>query len=337
MDNPREGVRAVSPERAGPVGRGVDGGLLRGASRISTGAHRHPGVDRGRSRVGASFRAALWLARNVWPDAILGAGAVALAAVALGMLRFAQRALPAEKARSVLAGLGGVTLLFLSAAVPITLSKQWITVAWALEAASLAWLYRRIVHKGLLGTSTLMAILVLVRLIANPSLWEYHARSATPVWNWYLYTFGVPALAFFAAAHLLGSDTTARRYRIPDGLWFAGGLLLFVLLNVEIADAYSTGETIGFHMGGSLGEDMTYSLGWGVFGLITLVLGLVLRASRARLAALLVLLLTIGKVFLHDLWHLGALYRVGSIIGIAISLLVVSFLTQRFILRGDRT
>ena len=277
------------------------------------------------------------LARNIWPDAILGAGAVALAAVTLGMLRFAQRSLPAEKGRSVLAGLGGVTLLFLSAAVPITLSKQWITVAWALEAASLAWLYRRIVHKGLLGTSTLMAILVLVRLIANPSLWEYHARSATPVWNWYLYTFGVPALAFFAAAHLLGSDTTARRYRIPDGLWFAGGLLMFVLLNVEIADAYSTGETIGFHMGASLGEDMTYSLGWGVFGLITLVLGLVLRASRARLAALFVLLLTIGKVFLHDLWHLGALYRVGSIIGIAISLLVVSFLTQRFILRGDRT
>jgi uncharacterized membrane protein len=47
--------------------------------------------------------------------------------------------------------------------------------------------------------------------------------------------------------------------------------------------------------------------------------------------------LTIGKVFLHDLWHLGALYRVGSMVGLAMALLLVSFLTQRFILRGDRT
>jgi uncharacterized membrane protein len=42
-------------------------------------------------------------------------------------------------------------------------------------------------------------------------------------------------------------------------------------------------------------------------------------------------------VFLHDLWHLGALYRVGSMVGLAMALLAVSFLTQRFILRGDRT
>ena len=110
-----------------------------------------------------------------------------------------------------------------------------------------------------------------------------------------------------------------------------------MLLNVEIADAYSTGQTIGFHMGASLGEDMTYSLGWGVFGLLTLVLGMVVYSPRVRLSALAVLLLTIGKVFLHDLWHLGALYRVGSMVGLAMALLAVSFLTQRFILRGDRS
>jgi uncharacterized membrane protein len=50
-----------------------------------------------------------------------------------------------------------------------------------------------------------------------------------------------------------------------------------------------------------------------------------------------VLLLAIGKVFLHDLWHLGSLYRVGSMVGLAVALLVVSFLTQRFALRGNRS
>jgi len=155
--------------------------------------------------------------------------------------------------------------------------------------------------------------------------------------NWYLYTFGVPALALFGAAYLLRNDRVANTYRYPMSLWFAGGALLFVLLNVEIADAYSTGETIGFHLGASLGEDMTYSLGWGVFGLITLVLGMGVRSPKARVSALVVLLLAIGKVSLHDLWHLGSLYRVGSMVGLAVALLVVSFLSQRFALRGDRS
>jgi hypothetical protein len=277
------------------------------------------------------------LARNVWLDFELGIGAIVAAALALGMLVFARPRVLTTAPSGSIAVLGAVTLAFLTAAVPITLSKQWITVAWGLEAAALAWLYLRLPHRGLLVASALLAVSTIVRLVANPSLWEYHPRSGVVVFNWYLYTFGLPALAFFAAAHLLRRDAVAKRYRYPSALWFAGGAIVFVLLNVEIADAYSTGQTIGFHMGASLGEDMTYSLGWGVFGLATLVVGMMVRSTAARLSALAVLLLTIGKVFLHDLWHLGALYRVGSMVGLAMALLAVSFLTQRFVLRGDKS
>ena len=277
------------------------------------------------------------LARNVWLDIELGVSALVAGALALGMLSFARPRVVASGPSGIIAVLGSVALAFLTAAVPITLSKQWITVAWGLEATALAWLYLRLLHKGLLGASALLALSTLVRLVANPSLWEYHPRSGIILFNWYLYTFGLPALAFFAAAHLLRDDPTAKQYRYPPALWFAGGGVAFVLLNVEIADAYSTGQTIGFHMGASLGEDMTYSLGWGMFGLLTLVVGMMVRSTRARISALVVLLLAIAKVFLHDLWHLGALYRVGSMVGLAMALLAVSFLTQRFILRGDRS
>ena len=277
------------------------------------------------------------LARNVWLDFQLGIGAIVAGALALGMLVFARPRVLTSGPSGVLAVLGAVTLAFLTAAVPITLSKQWITVAWGLEATALAWLYLRLPHKGLLVASALLAVSTIVRLVANPSLWEYHPRSGVIVFNWYLYTFGLPALAFFGAAYLLRHDAVAKQYRYPVALWFAGGAIVFVLLNVEIADAYSTGQTIGFHMGASLGEDMTYSLGWGVFGLLTLVVGMMVRSTYARISALAVLLLTIGKVFLHDLWHLGALYRVGSMVGLAMALLAVSFLTQRFILRGDKS
>jgi uncharacterized membrane protein len=113
-------------------------------------------------------------------------------------------------------------------------------------------------------------------------------------------------------------------------------VLLFALLNVEIADYYSTGQAGSFRFSGeSLVEDMTYSLSWGAFALVLLGLGLVRRSRATRIAAILVLLLTIGKVFLYDLWHLGALYRVASVVGLALALLAMSTLIQRFILRQD--
>jgi uncharacterized membrane protein len=77
---------------------------------------------------------------------------------------------------------------------------------------------------------------------------------------------------------------------------------------------------------------MSYSLGWGAFGIGLLIAGILLKQRPARIGALAVVVLTLGKVFLHDLWALGSLYRVGSIVGLAVALLGVSYLTQRFIL-----
>ena len=41
--------------------------------------------------------------------------------------------------------------------------------------------------------------------------------------------------------------------------------------------------------------------------------------------------LLLGKVFLHDLGELEDLYRVGSLVGLAVSLIVVSLVYQRFV------
>ena len=47
------------------------------------------------------------------------------------------------------------------------------------------------------------------------------------------------------------------------------------------------------------------------------------------------LVLTLGKVFLHDLGELEDLYRVGSLVGLAVSLIIVSLIYQRFVFRSD--
>jgi uncharacterized membrane protein len=66
-------------------------------------------------------------------------------------------------------------------------------------------------------------------------------------------------------------------------------------------------------------------------------LGVGRALSSLRWASLVLLLMTIAKVFLIDLGHLDGLYRVASMLGLALSLLLVSFLYQRFVFRRTVT
>ncbi len=270
-----------------------------------------------------------------WGRPILGMLALAAAALSVLMLTIVRNwstdSISPQRLRALL---GGGALTFLTASVPILLSNEWLTVSWALEVMAICWLYRRVPERGLLWFALALALGVAVRLLFNPAVWLYHPRASTPFLNHYLYTFGVPIGAFFVAARLIQHETAARRLRLSAGLEVLGTVFLFMLLNVEIADYFSSGQTLTFRWngGGGLAEDMTYSLVWGAFGIGLLVVGLLLGKRAVRIGSLFVLVLTIGKVFLHDLWELGSLYRVGSIVGLALALLGVSYLTQRYIL-----
>jgi uncharacterized membrane protein len=174
----------------------------------------------------------------------------------------------------------------------------------------------------------------LVSLALNPAVLEYHPRSTAPIFNWYLYLYLVSALALFAAAALLrGTDDRVLGELRLTALVPAGAtVLLFLAVNIEIADYYSSGTTLTFNFfSASLGQDLTYTLAWAVFAIGLLVAGIRLRSRFVRVAALALLSVTIVKCFLHDLWRLGGLYRVGSFVGLAICLSLVALLLQRFV------
>ena len=253
----------------------------------------------------------------------------------IGLLRLEP---PGERVLGRLAMVAGTALAFVTVAIPLQLEKEWITIGWALEGAALAWLYGRIPHRGLFFASNGLLAAVFVRLALNPSVFEYQARGLR-IWNWYLYTYLICAAAMFTGAFFL---SRARRW-MPGGLRLAPGLLtgagtvlLFLLLNIEIADFYSGGPTITFNFSATLAQDLTYTLGWAVFALGLLGAGLLLRSRPGRIAALLLLVATILKCFLHDLGRLGGLYRVGSFVGLAVCLALVALLLQRFVLSGAR-
>ena len=66
-----------------------------------------------------------------------------------------------------------------------------------------------------------------------------------------------------------------------------------------------------------------------------LLVGIKLAQVRVRWAALILLVFTSLKIFLMDLWKLGQLYRVASLFGLAVVLILVSFLYQRFLTDED--
>ena len=242
---------------------------------------------------------------------------------------------PGARDRGRLALVAGAALAFVTVAIPLQLDKQWITIGWALEAAALAWLYVKLEHRGLLAFSFGLAAAVVTRLSLNPAVLAYHARGEVRIWNWYLYSYLISALALYVAAWLLAHTEDRPGPQLPrvSSLVAAGGtLLLFLLLNIEIADWYSTGQAITFNFSAGISQDLTYTLGWAIFAVSLLAVGVIQRGKATRLAALGLLVVTILKCFLHDLWRLSGLYKTMSFVGLAICLALVSIVLQKFVL-----
>jgi len=235
----------------------------------------------------------------------------------------------------LLALVAGVALAFVTVAIPLQLERQWITIGWALEGAALAWVYRRIPHRGLLYWSFTLLAIVFVRLALNPEVFAYEPRGYR-VFNWYLYAYLVCAVAMFLATWWFSKTDDRLAGAVPRAstlLPAAGVILLFLLLNIEIADFYATGPAIMFRFGVTLAQDLTYTIGWLVFGLLLLTAGIYLHNRPARIAAVALIAVTACKAFLYDMGSLGGLYRVFSLVGLAMSLALVALALQKFVLQ----
>jgi uncharacterized membrane protein len=246
---------------------------------------------------------------------------------------------PGERALGRLALIAGMALGFVTVAIPLQLERQWITIAWALEGAALAWLYRRIPHRGLLFTSSGLLTTVFTRLVLNVTQLSYEPRSVLAIWNWYLYTYLVCATAMIFAGWLLSKteDTVLEGVPRASKLFPAGGaVLLFLLLNIEIADYFSLRDHITFNLSATLAQDLTYTLGWALFAVALLAVGIAISSHAARVSSLGLLVITILKCFLHDLGRLGGLYRVVSFVGLAICLALVALALQKFVLAARK-
>jgi uncharacterized membrane protein len=269
---------------------------------------------------------------------IVGVVPVGEAAV-LALLLRELLSLQAPGARDLgrLALVAGAALAFVTVAIPLQLKQQWVTIGWALEGAALSWLYRRIPHRGLLCWAVGLLSVAFSRLALNPAIFVYEPRGMR-VFNWYLYTYLVCGAALFLAGWWLSKadDRIASLPRASSFLPVGGVILLFLLLNIEIADFYATGTEITFRFGVTLAQDLTYTIGWLIFGLVLLTAGIYLHNRPGRIAAIALIAVTTFKAFLYDMASLGGLYRVASLVGLAVSLSLVALALQKVVLQAPK-
>lgn len=274
--------------------------------------------------------------RILWPDfeyrglfpAVLGLPAVAMLLVT--------RSMSTGDRRMRFTGIYGASaLFFLTLIFPVQFKNQWLTIGWALEGAALLWLYRRAPLPWLPAAGSLLLAASFARLALNPLIFRYEPRGEMPILNWYLYSYGIVAAALFAAARLVNRETVRAVNLRP--IFAAGGLiLLFLLMNIEIADVFADGPYLVFDFSRNFARDMTYSLAWGLFALALLAAGVVRNLKAVRVAGIALMAATLVKLFFHDLARLDQLYRIGAFIGLAIMLIFASWLYQRFMGRSTQ-
>lgn len=231
-----------------------------------------------------------------------------------------------------LAWQAGAALFFVTLIFPIQFDREWITLGWALEGLALIWLFRLVPNRGLRFVGVGLLCLAFVRLALNPAVLQYHRRTAIPIWNWYLYAYGITIACLFVAAWFFRPPrTTSFERTAPTLLNSLGAILTFLLLNIEIADYFSIGPTLTFSFSGNFARDMTYSIAWALYAFALLLIGMRQHARWVRYAGVALLIVTLAKLFFHDLVSLDKLYLIGAFIGVAIVLIVASFVYQRFL------
>ena len=184
--------------------------------------------------VATYYRVAGW--ERSFPFAGLALLLAALFAVATETL--ARRA-PRPGAAAAQAVFACASIAALALALTFALEKGWLTIALALMVPGIAWVAARRPLPMLRGLAAIMVAFVVARVGWEPRIVGADVGT-TPIFNWLLYGYGVPALAFWTGGHLLRTRADDAPARMVD----AAAILFTVLLAFLEIRHYMTGGDI---------------------------------------------------------------------------------------------
>jgi hypothetical protein len=212
---------------------------------------------------------------------------------------------------------------FPSTWVPVPDGAVWVTVVWAGMAAllmALAWLMRR---RAFVVWAILLAVAVAIRGLF------FDLADTTPVdfWQGPLFHVAVAASILFAAL--------AFAFQLRKTAFWEGGS---IQLPAEVVTALRRSDQWFFFvpfclMVAALAFKLSsghITIAWSLMGFAAFLFALAVGERSYRLAGLALLLLSVAKILLMDVWALTPPDRYMTLIVMGLALLAVSFLYTRF-------
>ncbi|MEI6669239.1 MAG: DUF2339 domain-containing protein [Acidobacteriota bacterium] len=214
-------------------------------------------------------------------------------------------------------------------AIGLEFDDMTSVVGWCAESVAVVWVGLRSRRDWMRLGGVLLLAGTTVRLM---SLGFFTATAGfTPVFNARCGVTLVVVAACYAMAYIHKREGEYLDDRaVPEigMLIVAANVLTVVLLSTEI----------GFYWHARAAEDASadlarmasLSVAWALYGTALIIIGINRRYAPVRYLAIVLLAITVGKVFLMDLSVLGGIYRIIGFIGLGLALLLGAWLYQRY-------
>ena len=227
-----------------------------------------------------------------------------------------------------------VAIAFITIAIPLKLDAHWITIGWLIESAVLLFIAVKSKAHFLRIFAGCTLALGVCRLLFidnfNVQTLVFNARFAT-----FLVAIAIMA-GIVAAGERYGSEGEMPFVKLAG---VALNLLALVALTGEANDYFNRQITGTYQHRGpdiysvnrqlEIARDFSFSAIWIVYGAALMVIGFWKRSAFIRWQAMVLLAVTIGKVFLYDSRELQQIYRILSFIALGVMLMTVSYAYHR--------
>jgi uncharacterized membrane protein len=225
-----------------------------------------------------------------------------------------------------------VAIAFITIAIPLKLDAHWITIGWLIESGVLLFVgVKSEAHFLRIFAGCTLALGVCRLLFFDNFHTEtlvFNARFAT-----FLVAIAIMA-GIVAAGERYGSEREMPFVKLAG---IALNLLALIALTREANDYFSRQIVELYHQRNMYGavrqleiaKDFSFSAIWIVYGAGLMVAGFWKRSAFIRWQAMVLLAVTIGKVFLYDSRELQQIYRILSFIALGVMLMAISYAYHR--------
>lgn len=228
-----------------------------------------------------------------------------------------------------------VAIAFITIAIPLKLNAHWVTIGWLIESAVLLFVAVRTRADFLRYFAAVTLALGIVRLLFFDNF-EVQTLLLNPRFATYLVAIGI--LSGIAAV----GERFASSREMPF-VRFAGigvNLLALIALTLEASDYFGRQAASWYqrHPAGGYGgplqqiefaRNFSYSAIWLAYGAVLMMFGFGRRSAFVRWQALVLIAVTIGKVFIFDASALQQGYRILSFIALGAVLMAISYIYHR--------